>query len=435
MTARDRLRDQLALGGLLGLALGERGRLGPGEREVLGRRAPSAAPRAAAAPSSGDSPSSVSSTAGHSSSNASSDSSTPAENDGSGVGASGSTVATAVTAGAGSSSVASSAATAAAASSAAASASGAPPSGAPGSVVEAATGGWPSTCARTATLGAAGGGRGLGRVARRRGRAGAPASRASSRSIRASSALVDGSCAGSARLHERELELGAGVGAVLERAQRGGDQLQQAHDVAGRDRLRLRDEPLVLLGRDAQLGRQLAERLHDHQRARVRLEVAEEAAEVAARVGQPRGGEQRRARVAGGDGVDGAEHEVGVGGAEHRQHVLERDAAARVGDELLERAERVAERAGGASARPARSPRRRDLDLLRGRRPCGARRRSAARSAARSRTGGSGPRPSAGPCSPRSWRARRSCAAAAPRASSGTRSTPPSDSMCASSRM
>ena len=46
-------------------------------------------------------------------------------------------------------------------------------------------------------------------------------------------------------------------------------------------------------------------------------------ADVAARVGQPRGGEQRGAGVAGGDRVDRAEQQVGVGDAEHREHVLE----------------------------------------------------------------------------------------------------------------
>ena len=136
--------------------------------------------------------------------------------------------------------------------------------------------------------------------------------------------LDRGLVGGHGGLDERELELGAGVRAVLHRAQRGGDQVEQAHDVAGADALRLLAQPLVLLGRHGQLGRDLAaERLHDHQPARVRLEVAEEAPDVAARLGQPGRGEQRRARVAGRHGVDGAEQQVGVGGAEHGQHVLE----------------------------------------------------------------------------------------------------------------
>jgi hypothetical protein len=93
----------------------------------------------------------LSSTAGHSSANASGESSTLAAKLGSGAGASGSTTATAATAGAGSPSVASSAETAVAASSAIARACSWPPSEPPGSVVDAATGGWPSTCAVTAT--------------------------------------------------------------------------------------------------------------------------------------------------------------------------------------------------------------------------------------------------------------------------------------------
>ena len=75
-------------------------------------------------------------------------------------------------------------------------------------------------------------------------------------------------------LHERELELGAGVGAVLDRAQRGGQQVEQPHDVAAADARGLLGEALVALGRHAQLGGHLAQRLDDEQLARVGLEVA-----------------------------------------------------------------------------------------------------------------------------------------------------------------
>ena len=258
------------------------------------------------------------------------------------------------------------------------------------------------------------------------GRASAPAAgaRPSSRSIRASSALVDGSCAGSAALtstssswvrasapsfiarraaaissSRRTTSIGATVFACA----------ASRSSCSGVTRSSAGSSPSACTTISA---RACASR-SPKKRPRSRPESASRD-----------GGEQRRPHVAGGDRVDGAEHEVGVGGAEHREHVLERDLAARVGDELLERAERVAERAGGRAG----DQRRRlvaDLDLLGGGHACGARRRSAARSAARSRTGGSGRRPSAAPWPPRSWRARRSCAAAAPRASSGTRSTPP----------
>ena len=53
-----------------------------------------------------------------------------------------------------------------------------------------------------------------------------------------------------------------------------------------------------------------------------------------------------RARVVRADRVERAEQQVRVGDAEHGEHVLGRDLAPGVRDELLERAERVAERAG-----------------------------------------------------------------------------------------
>ena len=90
------------------------------------------------------------------------------------------------------------------------------------------------------------------------------------------------------RLDQRELELGAGVRAVLHRAERVGDQVQQAHDLRPADPARLLGQPLVLLGRDVQLGRDVTEHLHDHQRPGVGLEVAEEAPDVPPRLGQPR---------------------------------------------------------------------------------------------------------------------------------------------------
>ena len=55
--------------------------------------------------------------------------------------------------------------------------------------------------------------------------------------------------------------------------------------------------------------------------------------------------------------------QAGIGHAEHGEHVLERDLAAAVGDELLERAERVAE-AAGRRARERGDGRGRDLDRL-----------------------------------------------------------------------
>ena len=67
--------------------------------------------------------------------------------------------------------------------------------------------------------------------------------------MRASSACDRGVERGGGRLDERELELRAGVGAVLHRAQRGGEQVEQPHDVARRDALGLLGQPRVVLGR------------------------------------------------------------------------------------------------------------------------------------------------------------------------------------------
>jgi hypothetical protein len=149
------------------------------------------------------------------------------------------------------------------------------------------------------------------------------------------------------RLHQGQLELGAGVGAVLHRAQRGGDQIQEPHDLGRRDAVGLLGQALVVLGRDGQLGRDLAERARHQQRPGVGLEVAEEALDVAAGLGQPGGGVERGSRVALRDRVDGADQEVRICRAQHGQHVLECDRRARVGDELLQGPERVAEGAGG----------------------------------------------------------------------------------------
>ena len=51
--------------------------------------------------------------------------------------------------------------------------------------------------------------------------------------------------------------------------------------------------------------------------------------------------------------LGGVEHQLGVGHAEDLEHVVELDLLAAVGDELLERAERVAEAAGGGAGEHA----------------------------------------------------------------------------------
>ena len=210
-------------------------------------------------------------------------------------------------------------------------------------------------------------------------------------------------------------------------SQRRGDQVEQPHDVASGQRLRPARQPRVALGvTRSSSGTSPSICTTSSSRAWT-SRSREELAGVAARVGQR--ARRRAAPRAGSPAATAStrlEQQLGVGHAEHGEHVLERDLlVAGVGDELLERAERVAEAAGRVAGDQRDAPRRRSSICS-----CAATRaqhasRSARPSGGRSRSGGSGRRPSAAPSAPRSWRARRSCAAAAPRASSGTRSTPP----------
>ena len=149
------------------------------------------------------------------------------------------------------------------------------------------------------------------------------------------------------RLHDRQLELGARLGAGLDGLERLGEQLEHAHDGGGRHACRLIAERGVELGRHGQLRGNGPERLDDEQLAGAGLEVAQERAGVAAALDAALDGEHRASRVAGGDRVEGLREQLGVHHAEHREHVGQRDLLAAVGDELLERAERVAEAAGG----------------------------------------------------------------------------------------
>ena len=160
------------------------------------------------------------------------------------------------------------------------------------------------------------------------------------------------------RLDQRELELGARVGAVLHGAQGVGDQLEQADELGAADAAGLLGQALVLLRGDRELGRERAEHLGDQQAAGVGLEVAEEAPEVAARVGQAGGGQQRRAGVAGRDRVDRAEQQVGVRGAQDGQDVVDDDRACRSRRRAAPASRARRGRSRWPSGRRARSPRR-----------------------------------------------------------------------------
>ena len=161
------------------------------------------------------------------------------------------------------------------------------------------------------------------------------------------------------RLDQRQLELGAGVRAVLHRAQRGGDQVEQPHDVGRGDAVGLLGQALVLLRRDRQLGRHLAERARDQQRAGVRLEVARRSARCRART---RPAARRRAappaRRPAATASTRAEQQVRVGRAQHGQHVLQRDRRARVGDAAAPACPARRGTSPWPSGRSARTPRR-----------------------------------------------------------------------------
>ena len=222
---------------------------------------------------------------------------------------------------------------------------------------------------------------------------------------------------GRGRLDQHQLELDPRLGAVGGRLERGRDEVEQPDRVGGGQRGGLLGQADVALRGDPQLGRYVAQHLHREQLATMDLEVAQQLAGVPAGVGQARRGPQRPSGVARDDRVDRLEQLLGVGHAEHGEHVgrLDRPPAG-VGERAARacRARRGSFRWRGArSAPPHPSGSRSPLS----RRPAAARSPPARRSAGRSRTGGSDRPRSGAPSGPRWWPARRSSAGAAPRAS------------------
>ena len=108
-------------------------------------------------------------------------------------------------------------------------------------------------------------------------------------------------------------------------SQRRGEQVEQPHDVGARPtRAGLLGQPRVALGvTRSSAGTSPSVCTTSSSRA-WRLEVAQELAGSRPVSSSARRGQQRRARVAGGDRVERAEQQVGVGDAEHREHVVER---------------------------------------------------------------------------------------------------------------
>ena len=153
---------------------------------------------------------------------------------------------------------------------------------------------------------------------------------------------------GRGRLDQHELKLDPSLGAVGGRLERGRDEVEQADRVGGGQRGGLLGQTDVALRGDPKLGRHVAQHLHREQLATVDLEVAQELAGVPARVGEVRRGPKRPSGIARNDRVDRLEQLLGVGHPEHRKHVdrLDRPPPG-VGEELLERAQGVAEASGG----------------------------------------------------------------------------------------
>ena len=81
----------------------------------------------------------------------------------------------------------------------------------------------------------------------------------------------------------------------------------------------------------------------------MRCEVAHELRDVPTRCRQTLDSEQGGLRVVVAERLGGVEDQLRVGYAEHLEHVVELHLSPAVGDQLLERAERVAEAAGRRS--------------------------------------------------------------------------------------
>ncbi len=185
-----------------------------------------------------------------------------------------------------------------------------------------------------------------GRRRCRRGAAGELLLEPSEAGLQRAERRIDGGVGG---LHQRELEHRALVGAVAGGGHRLGEQLQQAGGLVAPDAAGLIVEQPVAVGGEPHLRRDAAEDAADEQVARMALDLAGVGPEVAAVRGDVLHHAERVRRAPGDDGVDGTEDLGVVTDAEHGDGVLLGDRRARIGDELLERAERVAERAVGVA--------------------------------------------------------------------------------------
>ena len=146
-------------------------------------------------------------------------------------------------------------------------------------------------------------------------------------------------------LHERQLERQARVAALPHVLDRDVQQVDQPDDRRRAELVRLLAQPLARLVGDRQRLGHLARVLHEHQVAQVLQQVEHQPAEVLALLGELLQEDERAGRVAVDDEVAQPEQHLLLDRAEQLQHVLHRDRAARRGGELVERRDRVAERA------------------------------------------------------------------------------------------
>ena len=162
-------------------------------------------------------------------------------------------------------------------------------------------------------------------------------------------------------LDERKLEPRARVSPGAHGLHRLAQQLQQADEGGAVDALRLSAQGVVGLRGERQLCGDLLERRDHEQLARPQLQVRCEGGRIVPLLDACLDRLKRASRIALGDGIDRVLQQLRVGHAEHGEHVLDGDRAAAVGDQLLERAQGVAE-APRRRARESRDRGGRDLD-------------------------------------------------------------------------
>ena len=215
-------------------------------------------------------------------------------------------------------------------------------------------------------------------------------------------------------LHERELEREPWVAALAHVLDRDGEQVDQPEHGRLRELVRLLAQELLrLLGDRERLGH-VAHVLDEQEVPQVLEQVGHEAAEVLPLLGELLDEDERAGRVAVDDHVAEPEQRVLLDRADELEDGLRVDRAVRRRRELVERRDRVAERAARA-ARDQRERRVRRLDALAVGDAAEQRDELARAAVAGRRTSGSASARSGAPSRDRSCRRRRGGAAEAPR--------------------